>query len=189
MILGRIVQESGEMWTVNQHVKFQVLTAASMKMAVFWVVLYGLVFGVFVLCSLVEVYWHIRGACCHHHHHTDDGAASTLGMLVNLYQTTQCNNPEDNHKPAFLEKLSYSFSPRYHRCEFHLAVPPDSRQQQSSDAGQLIDVSPPGPIMVRHLSVKSATHFCEWRCNICRHTAYLCMYDNFSLGFFKVRII
>ena len=39
---------------------------------------------------------------------------------------------------------------RYHRCEFHLAVPPDARQQ-SADAGQLIDVSPPGPIMVRCL--------------------------------------
>lgn len=35
----------------------------------------------------------------------------------------------------------------YHRCEFHLAVPPDARQQ-SADAGQLIDVSPPGPIMI-----------------------------------------
>ncbi|PNF19278.1 UPF0183 protein CG7083 [Cryptotermes secundus] len=40
----------------------------------------------------------------------------------------------------------YNFN-MYHRCEFHLTVPPDTRQQ-SSDAGQLIDVSPPGPIMI-----------------------------------------
>jgi hypothetical protein len=36
-------------------VRFQVLTAASMKMTVFWVV---------APCSLVEVYRRLRGACC-----------------------------------------------------------------------------------------------------------------------------
>jgi hypothetical protein len=41
-----------------------------MKMAVFWVL---------ALCSLVE------------------GAASTSETSVNFYQTTQHNNPEDNH--------------------------------------------------------------------------------------------
>jgi hypothetical protein len=39
-------------------VRFQVLTAASMKMAVFWVV---------APCSLVEVYRRFRGACYLHH--------------------------------------------------------------------------------------------------------------------------
>jgi hypothetical protein len=39
-------------------VRFQVLTAASMKTAVFWVV---------APCSLVEVYRRFRGACCLHH--------------------------------------------------------------------------------------------------------------------------
>jgi hypothetical protein len=39
-------------------VRFQVLMAVSMKMAVFWVV---------VPCSLVEVYQCFTGACCLHH--------------------------------------------------------------------------------------------------------------------------
>jgi hypothetical protein len=39
--------------------RFEVLTAASMKMAVFWVI---------APCSLVEVYQYFRGTCCLHHH-------------------------------------------------------------------------------------------------------------------------
>jgi hypothetical protein len=42
----------------NRKVGFEVLTAAIMKMAVFWVA---------VLCSLVEVYLHFRCTCCLHH--------------------------------------------------------------------------------------------------------------------------
>jgi hypothetical protein len=38
--------------------RFQVLTEASMKMVVFWVV---------APCCLVEVYRRFRGACCFHH--------------------------------------------------------------------------------------------------------------------------
>jgi hypothetical protein len=42
-----------------ENVRFQILTAASMKMTViFWVV---------VPCSLVEVYRHSLHACCLHH--------------------------------------------------------------------------------------------------------------------------
>jgi hypothetical protein len=37
--------------------RIEVLMAWSIKMAVFWFV---------ALCSLVEVYWHSRGACCLH---------------------------------------------------------------------------------------------------------------------------
>jgi hypothetical protein len=44
--------------TVEHQVRFQVLTAVSMKMNVFWVV---------APCSLVEVYRRFRGACCLHH--------------------------------------------------------------------------------------------------------------------------
>jgi hypothetical protein len=40
------------------RVRFQVLTAASMKMTVFWDI---------APCSLVEVYRRFRGACCLHH--------------------------------------------------------------------------------------------------------------------------
>jgi hypothetical protein len=39
-------------------VGFEVLTAVSMKFAVFWVV---------APCSLVEVYQRFRGPCCLHH--------------------------------------------------------------------------------------------------------------------------
>jgi hypothetical protein len=42
-----------------KKVKFEVITAANMKMAVFWVV---------DPCSLVEVYRRFRGACCLNHH-------------------------------------------------------------------------------------------------------------------------
>jgi hypothetical protein len=41
-----------------KEVKFQVLTAASMKMVLFWVIM---------PCSLVEVFRRFRGACCLHH--------------------------------------------------------------------------------------------------------------------------
>jgi hypothetical protein len=49
------------------RVGFKVLTAADMKMAVFWVV---------APCSLVDVYRRFRGSCCLHPQgdRTDDGA-------------------------------------------------------------------------------------------------------------------
>jgi hypothetical protein len=43
---------------INFIVGFEVLTAVSTKMAVFWVI---------ALCSLVEVYQRFRGLCCLHH--------------------------------------------------------------------------------------------------------------------------
>jgi hypothetical protein len=73
-----------------QIVGFEVLTAASMKMAVFWVV---------APCSLVEVYERFGGTCCLHHQ--GDAlmmeAARTSETLVNFYQTTRCYNPEDSN--------------------------------------------------------------------------------------------
>jgi hypothetical protein len=42
----------------RELVGFEVLTAVSMKMAIFWVV---------APCSLVEVYKLFRGPCCLHH--------------------------------------------------------------------------------------------------------------------------
>jgi hypothetical protein len=56
-------------------VGFEVLTAVSMKMAVFWVV---------APCSLVEAYQRFRGPCCLHHqgdelpHRPDDGGSKDL---------------------------------------------------------------------------------------------------------------
>jgi hypothetical protein len=76
-------------------VRSEVLTAASMKMTVFWVV---------APCSLVEVYRLFRGVCClHHHHRPDDESTSTSETSVNFYQTTLRNYPEESN----LHGLSY----------------------------------------------------------------------------------
>jgi hypothetical protein len=71
----------------NNQLRFQVLAAPSMKKALFWVV---------APCSLVEVYQCFRGASCFHLQLMME-AASTSETLVNFYQTTWCNNPEDSH--------------------------------------------------------------------------------------------
>jgi hypothetical protein len=63
--------------------------SASMKMAVFWVV---------VPCSLVEVYRRFKGDCCLHHQGAMVMDASSMSeTLVNSFQTTRRNNPEDSH--------------------------------------------------------------------------------------------
>jgi hypothetical protein len=58
------------LWNPNVHyvVGFEVLTAASMKMALFWFV---------APCCLVEVYRSSRGTC-HLHHQGDDGGSNSL---------------------------------------------------------------------------------------------------------------
>jgi hypothetical protein len=61
--------------------RFQVLTAASMKMTVFWD---------FAPCSLVEIDRRFRGALMME-------AASTSETSVNFYETTRRNIPEDRH--------------------------------------------------------------------------------------------
>jgi hypothetical protein len=59
------------MFLKDWEVRFQVLTMASMKMAVFWVA---------VLCTLVEVYRSVRGACdC-----PDDGGSKHLWNVSKL---------------------------------------------------------------------------------------------------------
>jgi hypothetical protein len=76
----------------EDFVRLQVLTAVSMKMAVFWVV---------SPCGLVEVYQRFRGGFCLHHQGDERWAimeaTSTSEKSVNFYQTTRCNNPEDSH--------------------------------------------------------------------------------------------
>jgi hypothetical protein len=56
----------------SMQLKFEVLTATSTKMDVFWVV---------VLCCLVEVYRRFRGACCLHHQ-GDRSEDNRLSMTV-----------------------------------------------------------------------------------------------------------
>jgi hypothetical protein len=51
------------------QVGFEVLTAVSTKMAVFWVT---------AQCSLVEVYQRFRGLCCLHQQAPDDGGSKDL---------------------------------------------------------------------------------------------------------------
>jgi hypothetical protein len=70
-------------------VRFQVLTAASIKMTIFRDV---------ASCSLVVVFRHFRCACCVNHQGalmTDVG--STSETSVNFYQTTRRNNPENSN--------------------------------------------------------------------------------------------
>jgi hypothetical protein len=76
--------------SMTNNVGFEGLTAVSMKMAVFWVVM---------LCSLVEVYQCVRGSCCLHHQGNES---------ENFYQTTWHYNLEDSHlleKQCFLERM------------------------------------------------------------------------------------
>jgi hypothetical protein len=56
------------------------------------------VFCVVAPCSLV-VYRRFRGVCCLNHptHHPVDGGTSTSKTLINFYQNTRRNNPEDSH--------------------------------------------------------------------------------------------
>jgi hypothetical protein len=70
-------------------VRFQVLTAASMKLTVFWDV---------ALCSLVEVYRRFRGAYSLHH----QGVALIMVMMANIYQTSLHNILEDSNLLGFI---------------------------------------------------------------------------------------
>jgi hypothetical protein len=72
--------------SVNQtlSVGFEVLTAVSTKMAVFWVV---------APCVLVEVYQRFSGIALMME------AARTSETLVNFYQNTRRYNPDDSHLP------------------------------------------------------------------------------------------
>jgi hypothetical protein len=64
MLLIRTTQQNlaayGQWTAYGQayYVRLEVLTAASMKMAIFWAV---------APCSLVEVFRRFGGACCFHH--------------------------------------------------------------------------------------------------------------------------
>jgi hypothetical protein len=66
---------------------FEVLMAARMEVAVFWV----------VPPCLVEVNRRFRGPCFLHKGILMIKAESTSETSVNLYQTTRCYNLEDNH--------------------------------------------------------------------------------------------
>jgi hypothetical protein len=79
---------------IDRSVRYQVLTAASMKTTVCCDV---------APCSLIEVYHRrLRGACCLHHQDLMIialimEARSTSDTSVNFYQTTRRYTPEDGH--------------------------------------------------------------------------------------------
>jgi hypothetical protein len=79
----------GNSFQFNEFSKvgFEVLTALSTKMAVFWVV---------APCIMVGVYQRFRSPCCLHHQGDECQNSETL---VNFYQTTRRYNPEDSHLP------------------------------------------------------------------------------------------
>jgi hypothetical protein len=79
---GSLTSNYSEYW-----VRFEVLTAASMKMSVFWVL---------APCSQVVVYRHFSGTCCLHTQ-GDEGGSNTSETSVNVYQTTRRNNPEHSY--------------------------------------------------------------------------------------------
>jgi hypothetical protein len=108
-------------YTCYYLVGFEVLTAVSAKMAVFWVV---------SPLSLVEVYQRFRGPCCLHHQGDESLIALTRlarGLLVNLMmeaarisetpenfnQTTRRYNPEDSHLCYYLVNLQLNLCRRF----------------------------------------------------------------------------
>jgi hypothetical protein len=90
-------------------VRFQVLTAASMKMTVFWVV---------APCSLVEVYWCFRSACYLNHQGDcpDDGVNKHLwnvGILLPDYMVLQPRRQSSSPPsqfPTYTEMLYRNYS-------------------------------------------------------------------------------
>jgi hypothetical protein len=75
-----------------KEVGFEVLTAVSTKMAVFWIV---------PPCRLVEVYQRFGGLCCLHHQGDE--------TLVNFYQTTRRYNPEDSNLQSLKNHVYFLF--------------------------------------------------------------------------------
>jgi hypothetical protein len=75
------------------HVRFQVLTATNVKMAVFWDV---------SPCSLVDIDRRLGGACLHHQGYTPWWwRQSFFETSINICQTTRWNIPEDSHLHEF----------------------------------------------------------------------------------------
>jgi hypothetical protein len=88
-------------------VRFQDLTAASMKTTVFWVV---------APCSLVEVYRSFGGECSLHYQ-----GVQTSETSVKSYQTTWRTNPKGRHLHTFtLNKCTEYFTVWHHYWNFYI---------------------------------------------------------------------
>jgi hypothetical protein len=82
---SKSVVENPSIDTQTIWVRFQVRTAASMKMTVFWDV---------ASWCVVDGFRRFRGGCWVHH---QGNAKSTSKTSIIFYQTTRCNIPEDSH--------------------------------------------------------------------------------------------
>jgi hypothetical protein len=80
---------------IPYFVGFEVLTAVSTKMAVFWVV---------APCSLVEVYQRFRGPCCPHHKgdRLGNNTEIKVGNKGNLYMLENTNQSVDEIIKSYL---------------------------------------------------------------------------------------
>jgi hypothetical protein len=67
-----LIQVAQDMFRCG-FVRSEVLTAASMKMAVFWVV---------APCSLVKVYRCFRDTCCHHHQAVPEISENRMPIII-----------------------------------------------------------------------------------------------------------
>jgi hypothetical protein len=74
-------------------VRFQVLTAASMKIIVFWDV---------APCSLIEVYQRFRGTYCIHHHSPDDGGSKHLRNVGKFLPDYTAQHPRRQPSSSFI---------------------------------------------------------------------------------------
>jgi hypothetical protein len=89
-------------WICYILLRFQFLTATSMKTAVFYVV---------ALCSLVEVYRHFRGACCLHHHvtHCPDYGGSTNLWNIGKLLPDYTEQPPRRQPSCYISSCLYSW--------------------------------------------------------------------------------
>jgi hypothetical protein len=82
-----------------RFMRFEVLTAASMKMVVFLVVAY----------SSVEVYRHFRAACCLHHQGDRRRQQSPCMGLIDVFVTVRLPNALIQHLCMYFDFLFIHF--------------------------------------------------------------------------------
>jgi hypothetical protein len=91
-----LVVQARNVSRVNLKIRFEVLTATSMKMTVFWDV---------APCSRIDIDWRFGWAYCLHHHGFFNflmrKVVRSSGKSVNIYHTTGCYIPEDNNLHKF----------------------------------------------------------------------------------------
>jgi hypothetical protein len=80
--------------------RFQVLTATHMKMAIFWVL---------VPRSLVQVYQHFKVACCLHHQGNDGGSKQVLLPDYTVKQPRRKPSSKQSPFSKHIHRKTFSF--------------------------------------------------------------------------------